>query len=109
MKKFTLFGVRAASIDEAREFTEMALGLQLEAREGLQSGGVHYTLIQGEKYIDLKNNLDLDDDEMEFGGLSEPGFPNYRFLLYVNYTDKRPELFERIKRYPDHFESLRVD
>ena len=107
MPKFVLFGVKSSSLDEARALTEDALGLILEKREGLQSGGIHYTLIQPLKYIDLKNNLDLDDDEMEVGGRSEPVFPTHPFLLYLNHTDQRPELLTKVQARPDWFEKLR--
>lgn len=107
MPRFVLFGVVADTLEEARVRVEHAIGSTLVGREGLHAGGVHYTLGFPIILLDLKNNIDLDDTEMEFNGLSEPEFPEFPFLLYLNDVQNHPEIYDNISARSDQFKLLR--
>lgn len=109
MPTFVLFGVKAATLNGARIWIEEALNVSLVAREGLQSGGDHYTHGNPDIILDLKNNLDLDDEEMECDGLSEPDFPKHPFLLYLNYAEQAPHIIAALEAAPERFEKLRTN
>ena len=102
-----LFGVKAATLSEARDWVEKTLNIALDEREGLHAGGVHFTLGLP-KVLDLMNNIDLDDEEMEFDGLAEPDFPEHPFLLYLFETEAAPHILGALEAAPDRFEKLRT-
>lgn len=102
-----LFGVNAATLYEARDWVEKTLNVALEEREGLHAGGVHFTLGLP-KILDLKNNIDLDDEEMEFDGLAEPDFPKHPFLLYFFEAEAAPHILSALEAAPKQFEKLRT-
>jgi hypothetical protein len=108
MTTYVLFGVKAKTLDEARDQVERRLGVALMESEGLYSGGIHFTLGFPSEILDLKNNLDLDDVELEFGGLSEPDFPRYPYLLYLNDTEKNSDTLRALESAPAVFEKLRT-
>jgi len=108
MATFVLFGVKAATLDVARDWVEKALDVSLVAREGLHAGGDHYTLGFPDIILDLKNNIDLDDEEMEFAGLSEPDFPKHPYLLYVDDAELVPHVPAALEAAPALFVKLRT-
>jgi hypothetical protein len=108
MATYVLFGVKAPTLDVARDWVENALHVSLVAREGLHAGGDHYTLGFPEIILDLKNNIDLDDEEMEFDGLSEPDFPKHPYLLYVDCAETVPHILAALEASPELFEKLRT-
>ena len=109
MPQLALFGVDAATLDEARLKVENVLGAKLTEREGLYLGGVHFTLNSPSKVLDLRNNVDLLDTENEFNGLAEPAFPGYRYLLYLSRVDEFPEISRKIEAAPGSFIKLKSE
>jgi hypothetical protein len=109
MKSYVLFGVKAATLDEARDVTEKSLQVTLDAREGLSNGGDYYSLGFPTMVLKLRNNIDLDDVEGEFDGLSEPDFPKHPYLLYLDDAETVPHLLAALESTPDRFEKLRTD
>lgn len=110
MTGFVLFGVNAPSLENARELVEAAIGEKLEESEGLHMGGIHYDLGFPDPIIQLKNNVDLDDEEMEANGLSEPDYPDHPWLLYVNdviVKKQAADVLRKLEAVPDRFEKLR--
>ena len=108
MATFVLFGVKAATLEAARDQVEKALNVSLVAREGLHSGGRHYTLGFPDIVLGLKNNIDLDDEEMEFAGLAEPDFPAHPYLLYLDDAETVPRVVAALEASPELFEKLRT-
>lgn len=108
MVTYVLFGVKAESLAEARHQVEKTLQVALEEREGWHAGGVHYTFGFPSIFVDVKNNLDLDDAELEFGGLSEPDFSQYPYLLYLNDAQKNLGFLAALEGAFDRFEKLRT-
>jgi len=102
-----LFGVRAASLDDARILVEAALGARLQAREGLHNGGDYYALRRPDYMLKLRENIDLDDTEREFDGLSEPDFPEFTWLLYLEEIDASHEIIGLLKGRATTFTRLR--
>ena len=109
MTTYVLYGVKAKSLDQARDLVEKTLQVTLEAREGLHNGGDYYSLPFPARDLKLRNNIDLDDDEMEFDGLSEPDFPKHLFLLYLNDADKNSHMLTALEGARDVFEKLRTE
>lgn len=103
MKTFILYGVRCSTLDEARHKLEALVDIALDEREGLHAGGVHYTFHSSGKVLDLKNNIDLDDNEPV-----EVEFPEYPYLLYFNFADKHPALLRKLETASDTFVRLRT-
>lgn len=102
-----LYGVRAENLDDANAHVEQALNVRMEAREGLHNGGDYFSRKFIRYSLKLRENIDLDDSEMEFNGLHEPSFPNYKWLLYVEgneipadtlaLLDGKPKVFVKLK------------
>jgi hypothetical protein len=108
MTTYVLFGVKASSLDIARDLVEKNLHVTLDAREGLHNGGNYYFLGFPEMVLTLKNNIDLDDEEMEFDGLSEPDFPKHPYLLYLDDAETVPHILAALEAAPERFEKLRT-
>ena len=108
MTTYLLFGVKASTLDVARDWVERALNVSLVAREGLHAGGDHYTLGFPDIILDLKNNVDPDDEEMEVDGLSEPEFSKHPYLLYLDHADTVPHILAALEASPELFEKLRT-
>lgn len=108
MPQAALFGVDAATLDEARLKVEKVLGATLTEREGLYSGGIHFTFNNPSRVVDLRNNVDLLDTENEFNGLAEPDFPSHRYLLYLSHVDEFPQILRNFEVEPGGFKKLRL-
>lgn len=106
MTTYVLFGVKTATLDAARDEIERILQVALAAREGLHNGENYYSLGFLRTVLKLKNNIDLDDVEMEFDGLSEPDFPKYPFLLYLDDAETVPHIQAALEAAPELFEKL---
>ena len=102
-----LFGVTTGTLVTARLNIEAALGVKLKESEGVQCG-IHYTLSVPDRVIDLKNNIEYADHQSEVDELAEPRFPNFKFLLYVNYVDEYPEYLRKVETANGPFVKLRV-
>ena len=102
-----LFGVRTGTLEEARTCVEKTLSVSLIEREGLHAGGIHFTLGQP-RVLGLKNNIDLDEAEIELNGLSEPDFPRHPFLLYLFDADAVPNILTALEATPNLFAKLRT-
>ena len=109
MTTYVLFGVKAPTLDAARDEIEKILHVSLDTREGIHNGGNYYSLGFPTMRLKLRNNIDLDDDEMEFGGLSEPDFPDSPFLLYLNDAETFPHIQAALEGAPELFVKLRTD
>jgi hypothetical protein len=109
MPIYVLFGVKAPSLNAARDEVEKVLHVKLDPREGLHNGGDYYSLGFPRMVLTLRNNIDLDDEEMEFDGLAEPDFPKYPYLLYLDDAQVVPHILADLESAPDLFEKLRTD
>jgi hypothetical protein len=103
-----LYGVRAVDLDDANAKLERAIGVRMVAREGLHNGGDYYALRSTDSDIKLRENIDLDDTEMEFDGMHEPDFSGFRWLLYIEGRDIPTELLAALDNQPNVFVKLRV-
>jgi hypothetical protein len=109
MTTYVLFGVKASTLNAARDEVEKVLQVTLDPREGLHNGGDYYSLGFPKMVLTLKNNIDLDDEEMEFGGLAEPDFPKDPYLLYLDDAETVPHILAALEGAPDLFRKLRTD
>ena len=78
-----LYAVRAETLNEANALIEQTLRVQLTGGEGLHNGGEYFHFRQPNYSLQLRENIDLDDTELEFNGMHEPEFPEFKWLLYV--------------------------
>lgn len=81
---YLLYGIRADDLEGARKLVERVLSVNLEAREGLFSGGEYYSYRSPAFRLKLRTNIDPDDDSEGSSGLSEPDYPRHKYLLYVD-------------------------
>lgn len=109
MTTYVLFGVKTSSLNAARDAVEKVLQVTLDAREGLHNGGDYYSLGFPKMVLTIKSNIDLDDEEMEVDGLSEPDFPQHPYLLYLDDAETVPHILAAIEAAPDLFEKLRTE
>jgi len=89
----TIFGVKAADLEEARSQVEEITGLKAEPRESSDWGGEYYAFgdtMSGE-YIRLINNRDVYDNEPVVSGVDE-----WPIALFINRTEGSP-LLEKLK------------
>jgi hypothetical protein len=77
---FDLYGLRNATLEDARLEVERAIGTAFAEHESSYHGGVYYRLGQpGAEQLILKRNFDKRED-----GWAESQFKEYPFLLYVS-------------------------
>ncbi len=101
-KTFTLYGVRADSLDEAAELLSSRLKIQLVPREGLHMGGDYFSFDNDKSNIILKPNV-IEDNEID-----ELDFPGEAFILYLN-NYPEDSLFNTILQEESQiFKKLRV-
>ena len=99
-----LFGVRSATLDEARALVEKALGIVFEERESLHHGGRYFAFGKpGLRDLILQENVDLLDDEP-----AEPNFTNYGHLLYLDAATERSSFLTALQGAPELFVTLRT-
>jgi hypothetical protein len=108
MTRFVLYGVNAESLEHARDCVESALQIGMEAREGFYNGGNYFGAVVTGARLKLRENVDLDDVEREFDGLSEPDFPHARWLLYVDCVDGAYQLLAALDALSNRFLKLRA-
>jgi hypothetical protein len=90
MKTYMLFGFRGNDLEKTREAVEAALGIRMDLHESDYCCGEYYRFGDaGAEHFVLQKNFD--DVEGEW---TEPEFPSYDFLLYVNETEREPEIRE---------------
>jgi hypothetical protein len=100
-----LFGVRTATLDDARALVEKTLGIALHARESLHHGGPYFSFGKlGLHELILQDNVDLLDD-----GPVEPSFPNYQCLLYLVGVAEDSGMLAKLRAAPDRFVTLRAE
>lgn len=101
---YILFGVRDASIGQARAEIESALGFCFEERESSYQAGLYYIFgAKGSEQFVLKQNLDPFDGEP-----AEQDFPEYPLILYINSTNRPSELIVSFST-KEKFELLRQE
>lgn len=102
-----LFGVVAETLDEANAQLEQQLGIRTIGGEGLHNGGEYQHLRQAEYSLQLRENIDLDDTEMEHNGLHEPDFPEFKWLLYIWGASDSTKALASLAQRPEVFVRLR--
>jgi hypothetical protein len=87
-----LYGISAATLDDARALVEQRLGIALAPRESSYLGGPYFRFGDraGEHFV-LQSNYDSVEDEW-----SEPGHRGSPFLLYVHRTERSEEIEARL-------------
>ncbi len=102
-----LYGVQADTLEDANTLIERALGIRTEAREGLHNGGDYFSLRTTDVFVKLRENVDLDDTELEFNGLHEVDFPDWKWLLYIESKDVPANVIAALSDQPNTFKKLR--
>lgn len=88
MKTYMLFGIRGTDLPAARGVIEGLLGIQLRPHEsGYHCGDYFRSGDVGEEHWILQKNFDDSDGEW-----TEPSFPEYGLLLYVNEASRASEI-----------------
>lgn len=83
MADYDLYEVVAPTLEDARKLVEQG-GISLEERESSYHRGVYFSYGQiGGENFELKVNLDPYEEQP-----MEEDFPNSKFLLYINNTNR---------------------
>ena len=102
MSTYDLYGVHAASIDEAKAMLQQLLFCSFEEHDSEYHGGRYFRAGEerGENFL-LKRNLDAYEDVP-----AEEEFPTHALLFYVNGTERSISIQE-VFRTTDAVELLR--
>jgi hypothetical protein len=96
MKRFDLYGSSMTSLEEIRSEFEFRVGGLFAAHEsGYVGGGYLRASAPGDEILILAHVAD------EEGYLAEPGFEDWAFLVYVNESQRWPELEVCLSRVKD--------
>jgi hypothetical protein len=88
MAIYDLYGIKAATIADARSLVEKLLSLEFEEHDSSYHRGPYFVCGQiGEENFELSINLDPFEDVP-----NEDDFPDHEILLYVNDTARSGEL-----------------
>lgn len=102
-----LYGVRAKTLNEANVLLEQTLRVRMTGGEGLHNGGEYFHLRHSVYSLQLRENIDLDDTELEFNGLHEPDFPQFKWLLYVWTSTNLQDILGALAVASENFVQLR--
>jgi hypothetical protein len=87
MKRFDLYGSSVTSLEEIRAELEFQVGVFFSAHESGYMGGEYLRAsAPGEEILILAHVAD------EEGYFAEPGFEDWALLVYVNESQRWPEL-----------------
>lgn len=105
IETYTLYGVKAQTIDEAAKLVERILGVQFQRRNSLHMGGNYY------KYRDRTNSRSMilkGNNTEDLNELDEEDFPQHKILLYVENVPSDALFNVALTNAPNFFEKLRV-
>lgn len=100
--RFTLLGAKGLEIAQASRLVGVLLGIRLEMRDSSYRDG-EYFLHRYSSGTEVSVEGNVRDEE---GELTEPEFPEYTALIYLNYS--RVELEGALSAVED-FDLLRVE
>jgi hypothetical protein len=100
-----LFGVRAATFEQARVAVEQTLDISLEERESSHYGG-NYFRFHGPELQELILQENIEVPEME---PAEEEFSDQHYLLYLSGFPKDSPLLAALEAAPETFEKLRAN
>lgn len=103
MSYYDLYGIGAASLDDAKIMLEKLLAFTFEERDSTCHGGTYYAFGDeaGEHFM-LKENRDPFEDEP-----AEDNFPDSKLLLYVNETTRSVGIRNALAKGGDVIKLLR--
>jgi hypothetical protein len=96
MRIESVFGVKAKSLEEAREILEGALKMKAVARENDSRGGDYYSFdgLKEEEVLLVKNR-DLYDDEPIY-----PDAADWEFVVYAHSPDAESDFMRALDHEP---------